>query len=542
MKQLYRIEWPLVTFFWAVSTLLLTIPYAVEITTGILFISLSKINYYGELLETRTCSMGIPFFGCIFGLSFYYLFNEKAFAVEIVPNIYLKDPDVFFLILILVLILPIIGGVILAFDAYIKSDVNNFRGPIIKCFDKFSSKGIYKKSDIGTKLNIYCFVAILFMGIILFSGILVWIILSSSILLAIMSLIYILINYKRALTETILSHSRVVEIKKTVSRVSKLWGLPENDLQASITFSSNYKNNVLRVFSWLYVIPLMFLIIFVFPRNFYSLIISIPTICYILLYNIKLHKRLNCCNGRIPNLPLGNIYLFASCMLCLNLLILQGMFRLTWGLIDFPPIVTDIWVPYEYFVVMNTDFIVIFISILSAILLLLEYSNKFKNFGDFNLIPDVHKVAIGVFLSLIVFSFFMPFFLFLMFWTPVIILYYLGYYYNETDDFLKSHKVISKSLVLIIGISLGVGIIIYGPKAGLDFVVAFLLGSVCVMLGFGGISEIFILFFAFGLGIYLLTIDSGINQIDRLVLGLFCITVVFVSLLSILKNKKIIFT
>ena len=423
-----------IVFFWSIATLLVSIPFDAEITAIILFFNLSKINF-AKTFKLKSSNTIIPLYGCTLGLIIHYiskiasydrynLFNEAPFIEYLFGPI--NDPGYFLMNLNMVLsvgfmLVPVIGGTLIAKFAYEQSDIKNLKGPLIDSFTNFSPEKINVESPIDV-LNCLCVYGAYSMVSILITGLFVGFILHFSIALAVISFIYLLTH-------------------KDIDEISILWDKPEKEVEENIILTSNYKINIMKIYSWMAFLPLVVIILIGIVNNNYILLISIPTICYFLLYNFRLNKRLKY-NTKIF-LPLGSLYLTIACMLSLNILIFREIL-----IID--TMLNLSLNSFQNFLVADGISIMILNSTLATILLSMEYSKKFKNFNGFDKLKNEYKIIIFAILGVLVVPFVGAFhspvpsnflFLILVMFCALMIFtsFVLPYYYIEIKQFIKDN-------------------------------------------------------------------------------------------------------
>ncbi|MCK5644022.1 MAG: hypothetical protein KAJ19_24705 [Gammaproteobacteria bacterium] len=487
------INYVLIVFFWSIATLLFSIPFNAEITTIILFFTILKINF-AKTFKIKSSNAFIPLYGCIFGLLIYYIskiasydhyspFDKasfiKYFFVQIDERFFMLNFDMVSLLFSTFILLPFIGGIFLACDAYIKSDIKQFKGPLIDCLTNLSPKKINVESPLDV-LDSLCEYAAISMFSILITGFFVGFVLYFPIVLACTSLFYLLpaknTSYHKEVKKiSIKPDIQTPTYKPYINRLVKLWvnrtslnkiiasyNKPEEELKKTILLISNFKINIIKIYSWMAFIPLITIILLGIYNDGYILFISVPTICYFLLYNFNLNKRLQY-NEKTP-LPFGSIYFIIACMLSLNILIFREI------------LIIDIMLnlslnSFQNFLIKNGLSIMILNSILATILLLMEYSNKFKKFDEGDILKDEYKIIIFAILGVLVVPFVAAFhspapsnFLFLvlvMFFALMILASYaLSYNHIETKQFIKKNINITKIVLISICIS-GSIIIIY---------------------------------------------------------------------------------
>lgn len=461
------INYVLIVFFWSIATLLVAIPFDAEITTIILFFTLLKINF-AKTFKVKSSNAVIPLYGCTFGLIMYYIskivsYNQyspfdkasviKYFFIPIDESgFFILDFDMLSLLFCTLVLLPCIGGIILACDAYIKSDIKKYKGPLIDNLTRLSPKKINVESPVNV-LNSLCEYATISMLLIFITGLFVGFILYFSIVLASISFIYLL-NHKK-----IFHHKK---FDKMISLFIALWNKPENELKEHIILTSNYKRNIIKIYSWMAYFPLMAIMLFGIFDNKYILLISVPTICYFLLYNFRLNKRFE--HNKKIFLPIGGIYFTIACMLSLNILIFRKIL-----IID--TMLNLSLNSFQNFLLVNGSSIMLLNSILAVILLSAEYSKRFENIRGVDKFKDEYKIILFAILGALVVPFvgayhslapsnFLFIVLVMFFALMILVSYALSYNHIETKQFLKNNFNIAKIVLISICI-LGSIVIIY---------------------------------------------------------------------------------
>lgn len=367
--DLIPINWIIFTFIWSIISLLFAIPFDSIITTLIIFTILFKIDF-GKIYELESCKVGIPLVGCTWGLILYHLFESIQIFIG---NDFVErhvNLGATHSLLILSLLVPPIGSFILAWDAYIQSDMNKFNGPIIKCVNKFESKQITVDSP-DESLSVYCRCFSVLALPIFIIGFFVMLMLKISIFLAILSLMSILINSKHM----------------SIDKIIALWDKPREDLQLGVT-PKNPKSILLKAYSWSAFFPLIALSFFVFTKNNQLIFICIPTIIYFLIYSMRMFKRFEYIDKKRFKLPLGNIYFFISCILIFNILIIREI-------IIIEPIFTQFNLnSFQLFILSHGYNIAFLNSIIAIILFSMEYFNKFRNIYNSSPPRDEYQIVI----------------------------------------------------------------------------------------------------------------------------------------------------